>query len=289
MDNKIIDSTLLRKLDRLKLNTNLLLNQGYNGGRKSNGKGSSIEFSDYKEYVLGDDFRKIDWNAYGRFQKLYVKLFEEERQASVNIFLDTSLSMDFGNPKKSLIAKKIASALSYISLSNLDAVNIYSNGENELKETGYFNGKNTFQGLLKNMEKASFFSKNDLFQFIKKKNYKKGITMILSDLYSDYVEESIKYLSYKNQRIIVLHVLSKEELAPDLKGDLRFIDSETEEEKDVSVTNPVLKAYEKTLKNFIREHKEICRKYGCKYILVSNEISIEEILFDQLVKHGILR
>lgn len=289
MENKIIDHILLKKLERFKLNTNILQSQGYNGGRKSNAKGSSMEFSDYKEYALGDDFRKIDWNAYGRFQKLYVKVFEEERQAKVNIFLDTSCSMDFGNPKKSFIAKRIAAALSYISLSHLDAVKIYSNGDHELTDTGYFNGKNVFGQLLKHIENASALSKNDLFQLIKKRNYKKGITIIVSDLYSEDVEEAIKYLAYMNQTVIVLHVLSKDELEPDLKGDLRFIDSETEEEKDLSITNSVLKAYEKTLKNFIVKNKESCRKYGGKYILLSNELSIEEMLFDRLVKHGILR
>ena len=106
MEQKLIDSNLLKKLESLKLNTTITLNQGYGGGRKSKSKGSSVEFSDFREYVPGDDFRKIDWNAYGRFKKLFIKLFMEESEANINIFIDTSKSMDFGNPKKATLAKR---------------------------------------------------------------------------------------------------------------------------------------------------------------------------------------
>lgn len=289
VENRLIDSSLLKKIQGLKIDTNILLNKGYQGGRKSSAKGSSIEFSDYKEYVLGDDFRKIDWNAYGRFEKLFIKVFEEERQVNVNVFLDTSLSMDFGNPKKSVIAKKLCAVFSYLSLSHLDRICVYSNSEKTLDNSGYFNGKNTFQSFVNYIENLNFNNKNDLFKLIKTRFYKSGISIIISDLYSENFEETIKYLAYMNQHIIVLNLLSIEELKPKESGDIRFIDSETDEGKDLCITSNVLKAYEKTLKDFIGKHKELCKKFGCKYVLLSNEISIEAMIFDKLVKHRILR
>ncbi|MFA5522851.1 MAG: DUF58 domain-containing protein [Tissierellales bacterium] len=289
MEQKLIDSGLLRKLESLKLNTTVALNQGYGGGRKSKSKGSSVEFSDFREYVPGDDFRKIDWNAYGRFQKLFIKLFMEEREANINIFIDTSKSMDFGSPKKSTLAKQLALILGYLSLANMDRVNIYTHGNNKLESLEQLNGKNNLHRLASYLDNIVFDEIEDFFQHIKTRAYKRGITIIISDLFSDDFQEAIKYLAFMNQSIVVLNLLSIEETNPIYSGDIRLIDSETEEGKDISMTQSVLNSYERTLKNFINRNKEICRKFSCQYTLISNELSIESIVFDNLTNVGILR
>lgn len=289
MDQKLIDSSLLKKLESLKLNSNVTLNQGYGGGRKSKSKGSSVEFSDFREYVAGDDFRKIDWNAYGRFQKLFIKLFMEEREANINIFIDTSKSMDFGSPKKSTLAKQLALVLGYLSLVNMDKVNIYTYGNNKLESLEQLGGKNNAHRLAVYLDNIAFDKSEDFFEFIKTRAYKRGISIILSDLFTDSFQEAIKYLAFMNQSIIVLNLLSTEELNPLFSGDIRLIDSETEEGKDISITHSVVNSYEKTLKNFINRNREICRKFSCQYTLISNEFSIESIVFDNLTNAGILR
>lgn len=285
----LLDKSFLSKLNGLKLNYNLSINKGYSGGRKSRAKGSSSEFSDFREYIHGDDFRKIDWNAYGRFEKLYIKEFMEEREVLVNIFLDTTKSMDFGDPKKADILKNIALTFSFISLNNLDRVNLYYHGENEIKESGYLSGKNSLNKAMVLLDQLEFENKTDFFSIINKRPYKSGISVIISDLFSDGFEEIVKYLSYMNQRIIVLHLLDKGELKPDFIGDLRFIDSETSVGDDISISGHVLASYEKTLKSFIQNIKETCKKYGCVYAMISNEFSIDEIIFEKLVRAGILR
>lgn len=289
MKNDLINSNFLKKLERLKLNSNIILNKGYSGSRKSKSKGSSVEFSDFREYVAGDDFRKIDWNAYARFEKLFIKLFMEERESLINIFLDNSKSMDFGEPKKSFIGQQIALSIGYLSLANMDRLNVYNQKDNTLSNLGYINGKNTFNRLVNYISKLNFDIKDDLFEYIPKRPYKKGISIVISDLFTERFEETIKYLSYMNQSIIVIHVLNKEEMKPSKLGDMRFIDSETGEGKDVSVNSSILRAYEDTFNQFIGNIKEVCRKYGCSYTLVSNEIKIENIVFDSLIKAGILR
>lgn len=289
MEQKLIDSSLLKKLESLKLNSTVTLNQGYGGGRKSKSKGSSVEFSDFREYVPGDDFRKIDWNAYGRFQKLFIKLFMEEREANINIFIDTSKSMDFGNPRKSTLAKQLALVLGYLSLANMDRVNIYTYENNKLESLEQLSGKNNAHRLAAYLDNIAFDKSEDFFQFIKTRAYKRGISIILSDLFSDSFQETIKYLAFMNQSIVVLNVLSTEELNPLFSGDIRLIDSETEEGKDISITQSVLNSYEKTFKSFINRNREICRKFNCQYSLISNELSIESIVFDNLTNVGILR
>jgi len=120
--SQLFDSEFLKKIQQLVITSKIVLSDGAGGNRKSRSKGSSIEFSDYREYSLGDDFRRIDWNAYGRFEKLFIKLFMEEREAHVHIFLDTSKSMDWGEPNKSFASRRLAAELSYISPSNYDKV-----------------------------------------------------------------------------------------------------------------------------------------------------------------------
>lgn len=286
----MIDKSFLSKLNRLKLNYNLSINKGYSGGRKSKAKGSSSEFSDFREYIHGDDFRKIDWNAYGRFEKLYIKEFMEEREILVNIFLDNSRSMDFGEPKKSLLLKNIAMAFSYISLNNLDRINLfYQEGEDGLKESGYLSGKNSLSKVMGILDTLEFQSKTDMFTFINKRPYKPGISIIISDLFSDQFQDAVKYLTYMNQKIVVVHLLDKKELKPDFIGDLSLIDSETLIDNDISISSAILNSYEKTLQSFIKNIKESTKKYGSVYSLISNEFSIDEIIFEKLIRAGILR
>lgn len=285
----MLDKSFLNKLNRLKLNYNLSINKGYSGGRKSKAKGSSSEFSDFREYIDGDDFRKIDWNAYGRFEKLYIKEFMEEREILVNIFLDNSKSMDFGEPKKALLLKNIAMAFSYISLNNLDRINLYYHEENNLKESGYLNGKNSLSKAMNILDNLLFQSKTDMFTLINKRPYKPGISIIISDLFSDKFQDTVKYLTYMNQKIVVIHLLDKKELKPDFIGDLNLIDSETLVDNDISISGSILNSYEKTVQSFIQNTKETTKKYGSVYSLISNELSIDEIIFEKLIRAGILR
>lgn len=289
MEQRLIDSGLLKKLESLKLNSSIILNKGYGGGRKSKSKGSSVEFSDFREYAPGDDFRKIDWNAYGRFHKLFIKLFMEEREANINIFIDNSKSMDFGNPKKSTIGKQLALAIGYLSLVNMDRVNIYTSKEGKLEGLEGLSGKNNAYRLAGYLDSIDFHESEDVFSLTKTRSYKRGISIIISDLFSDGFEEIVKYLAFMNQSIAVLNVLSVEEINPLYSGDIRLIDSETEEGKDISITQSVISSYEKTLQKFINRNKEICRKFSCQYSLISNQLSIEAIIFDNLTSAGILR
>lgn len=285
----MLDKSFLNKLNTLKLNYNLSINKGYNGSRKSNAKGSSSEFSDFREYIHGDDFRKIDWNAYGRFEKLYIKEFMEEREVLINLFLDTSRSMNFGEPKKSELLKNLSLAISYIGLNNLDRINLYYNQEAQLKESGYLSGKNSLSKVMDTLENLDFQNTTDIFHLINKRPYKPGISIIISDLFTDEFQNVIKYLSYMNQKIIVIHLLDKKEIEPDFNGDLRLIDSETFEGNDISINGAILSSYENTLKKFLQSIKETTRKYGSIYSLISNEFSIQEIIFERLIRAGILR
>ncbi|MGL5245155.1 MAG: DUF58 domain-containing protein, partial [Sarcina sp.] len=182
MNDKIFDRSFFEKLNTINMNLNLRLSQGTQGVRKSIAKGSSVEFSDFREYMPGDDFRRIDWNAYGRFDKLFIKIFMEEREGVFNFFIDKSKSMNFGEFNKSHTSLQIVASLIYIVLNNLDRVylNVLGSGEVQLLKGG--SGKQIFQRILKDLCTIEFKGETDLASSIMKRNIKnKGISIVISD------------------------------------------------------------------------------------------------------------
>ena len=290
MGERIFDAEFLKKLDTIVINVRMMMNTGSGGNRKSRSKGSSVEFSDFREYSMGDDFRRIDWNAYGRFDKLFVKLFMEEREAMVNIFIDSSSSMYFGEPKKSLTAQKLSGVLAYLALNNLDRVCINSLSGVLVKQSAVFNGRGAFQRCAGFLEDMQFDGTTDLNSCIKKKEFKgSGVSIILSDFFTTGgIEDAVKYLLYKKQQVVLVHILAPEELDPAMEGQIRLLDSETGEARDISVTPVLLKQYEKELKAFMNNIREYCSRMGVGYIQVSSEGLIEKIVFEEFTKAGIV-
>lgn len=288
MEEKIFDSEFLKKLQTISLSAKIAMNEGAGGSRKSKAKGSSVEFSDYREYAIGDDFRRIDWNAYGRFDKLFVKLFMEEREALVNIFIDSSKSMDFGEPKKSITALRLASIFSFLSLNNMDRVCINSIKGNFLNQQPTLTGKAMFNRCISLLQDIDFSGTVDINISIKKKElHSRGICIIISDFFSESgIEEAVKYLKYKNQEVILVQILSEEELMPELQGQLRLVDSETLVERSVAVTSSILKEYNKRLNMFLGNIKAVSSKFGASYVQICSKDSIEKVIFEDLARAG---
>lgn len=291
MGERIFDAEFLKKLDTIVINVRMMMNTGSGGNRKSRSKGSSVEFSDFREYSLGDDFRRIDWNAYGRFDKLFVKLFMEEREAMINIFVDSSRSMYFGEPKKSLTAIKLSGVLAYLALNNLDKVCVNSLTGSVIKQSDALNGRGMFQRCADFLENIQFDGTTDLNSCIKKKDFKgSGVSVVFSDFFtSGGIEDAVKYLLYKKQEVILVHILAPEELSPALEGQIRLIDSETGEPRDISVTPALLIQYDKELNSFMNNIREFCSKMGAAYIQVSSADPIEKVVFEEFTGAGIIR
>ena len=212
---QIFNSEFYEKLHTLRMSIALNIASGQAGGRKSNSKGNSVEFSDFREYMLGDDIRRIDWNAYARFDKLFVKLFMEEKEGVFQIFLDCSESMKYGEHSKEVCAKRIAGALSYIVLENGDRLYINTLKDNHVVTAGSYSGMQAFIRCIKFIEEAPMGGSNDLFKSVKEKEFKnRGLSFLITDGYTDELDETIKYLKYKKQDVVLIHVLSDEELDP---------------------------------------------------------------------------
>lgn len=281
MKSQIFDSDFLRKLEKLVLSSRITIADGASGNRKSRAKGSSVEFSDYREYSIGDDFKRIDWNAYGRFEKLFIKLFMEEREAPVHIFLDTSKSMDWGEPNKSIASRRLAAALSYISLSNYDRVSLVFLSDSIEVYKKALRGRNSFGEVLNIMEELKYSGQTDIYNTIAKFDFKtgRGISIVISDFFTKgNIKDLISYLKFRKQEVYICHVLSPQEINPDMSLSLRLVDSETGEFKDVTASPSLMKAYAKVLERFLKETEEVCNNYGAHYILSETSLPVEQMI-----------
>lgn len=289
MGSKLIDSGFLKRLERLSLNIEKLMNVGGGGIRKSGAKGSSVEFSDFREYSLGDDIRRIDWNAYGRFDRLFVKLFMEEREAFINVFLDCSKSMDFD--EKADLALELAAAFSYLSLINMDRLCLNFMQSENLKVSEIFGGRGQFNRVVSFLEKADFSGNTNLDIAIKKKKFiGRGLAIIISDFFTQgNFEEILKFLVFNKQEIVLIHILSPEEQSPKLGGSVKLKDAETKEEINVELNSTTLDKYERVMKAFTGSINDKCKKYGGLYVNILSNATMEKVLFEDLIKNRIIK
>ena len=218
----IPDTAFFDRLSRLRLAMRHRASMNLTGNRKSIQKGSSIEFSDFREYMPGDDIRRIDWNAYGRLDRLYVKEYMEEKEAVVSILLDTSASMNYGIQKKSEYACMLTAAFAYMGLNNMDRVILYDLQQMQLPFM--VNGiRSTLPRLTDWLSQRTFDGKVDICESVRQLPMKgPGVTIIISDFLQEALMESsskkelttvrklLRLLDYRKQRIIFLHVLAGE-------------------------------------------------------------------------------
>lgn len=279
--SQLFDSEFLQKVQRLVLKTRFSLDGTSAGNRKSRSKGSSVEFSDYREYAPGDDFRRVDWNAYGRFEKLFVKLFMEEREAPVSIFLDVSKSMDWGEPNKSIQSRRLAAALGYISLANFDRVSVFCVEEGIQQMCRNIRGKNLFHRITDILEHVRYRGESQIQKAVEdcRMQSGRGITVLISDFFfRESLEELLKHLTVHKQSVYACHILSPQEVHPEINESLRLVDSESGEMLDITVTPSLMKAYGKSFENFCGQLERTCIKWGANYFQFSSDMAVEEMV-----------
>lgn len=289
---KAFDEDFLNKLEQLKLHSKKTIQGGTGGNRRSKAKGSSIEFSDFREYSPGDDYRSIDWNAYARFEKLFIKLYMEERETNISILLDSSASMGKTDPNKAIAAKRLAAIFAYVALASYDRTCLATINKSTVGQVPYFSGKAGFPRILSFLEGIEFNGETQLNKAIKSFSPlygKRGITILISDLFShEGYEEGLKWLKYNHQEIVLVHLLSQQELDPGWTGPHKLIDVETNKEVQVEMTHQALNLYKRSLDDFLEGIRGFCSQMDIGYTLVNSQLSIEDIVFDSLYKAGIL-
>ena len=292
MSGTLFDEGFMSKLENMSLHFKNAVNSVYTGGRRSKSHGSTVEFSDFREYTPGDDYRRIDWNAYARFEKFFIKLYLDEKQLHTRILLDTSKSMDFGEPNKGFLAKRLAAAFAYMAIGSLDRASIYSVSEHMEHVCSGIEGRNAFYKSLERLAAVPFKGESRLFECVKdiRNIYRgDGAAIIISDLLtdSDY-KAMIDYLLYYKQQIILVHILSPDELNPQYSGRVRLLDSEGNDNRDLDITPRTLDLYKRTLRSFMDDIASFCAKRGVYLLQISSDESLESILLGKGHSLGII-
>lgn len=293
IDRQLLDQQFLHQLERLKVVNKSLKRGLYSGKRRSASQGSSIEFADYRSYTEGDDFRQIDWNAYARHEKLFLKTFLDEQELSVSIYLDCSKSMDFGSPSKFVTSIKIAAALGYLSLYNFDRLNIYSFSDQIEATLPKLMGKGKALQLFHFLNKLNVTKEGNINKALNSGEAtfgKPGISIIISDfLYEDGYEKAISFIQAAKQDVILVQIFAKDEISPNVDGDLQLEDVESGESKEVSISPYLLAEYQKTLSSFQTKLASFAHKRGIAYLRVDAEMSIEHIVFKIFKQSGLIQ
>ncbi len=289
----LLDPEFLARLEQLELVSKKIFVGRMKGERRSKRRGSSVEFADHRNYSVGDDLRHIDWNVYGRLDKLFLKLFLEEEDLHFYLLLDTSLSMDFGEPTKLQYGKQIAAALSFVGLVNHDRIVLDTFGTGLKAGLSGLRGRSQMWRVVQHLDAVRAEGGSDLTATARTfaiKHPGKGVVVVISDfLDKKGYTDALRYLLARNMDIFVIHVLSQEEVEPELAGDLRLIDAEDAEVTEITISAPLLKRYRENLDAFVGGFREWCTKRGISYIFTTNQQPFDRLILNYLRQRGLLK
>lgn len=292
MTEPLFDSAFLRKLDRLALLTRRAMAGAMQGERRSPRRGSSVEFADFRPYVSGDDIRQIDWNLYARMERVFLKMFVAEEELTIHLLLDSTGSMDWGQPNKFVYARRAAGAFGYIALSSLDRVTVTAFGAGPAQQLPGVRGKRGALPLFAFLQKLPAGAGGSLgatcHRYIQTAR-NAGPLLLCSDLMDPGWADALKTLSSRPFEITVLHILAPQELRPELDGDFRLIDAEGGEPVEISADLETLRRYQESLQAWRDEVESFCNGRGINYIFVDTGVPVEEFVLSTLRRRGVLR
>jgi uncharacterized protein (DUF58 family) len=289
----LLEPDFLARLEQLELVSRKIFQGRMKGEKRSKRKGQSVEFADYRNYVIGDDLRFLDWNLFGRLDRLFIRLFVEEEDLHFYVLLDNSLSMDFGNPSKLHYARQIAAALGFIGLVNLDRVVIEAFNDRLTQSLPPLRGRRNVWRMMDFLQKIEPAGPSDLKRALKTFSMKcsgKGIVVLLSDFMDKGgYEEAIRYLVSRQLDIYVIQILSQEEIEPEIVGDLRLVDIEDDDVAEITVSAPLLKRYKQNLAAFRTGLYGFCTRRGVSCLFTSTGVPFDRLVLTYLRQRGLVR
>jgi uncharacterized protein (DUF58 family) len=289
----LLSPEFLRKLEQLELVSRKVRAGRMRGDRLSRRKGRGSEFADYRQYVSGDDLRFLDWGLFARLERLFLRLFLEEEDLHVHLLLDLSGSMAFGEPAKLLYAKRVAAALGFVGLVNLDRVAVIGLGEKLASRSPVFRGRPSLPRLLAFIDGLEAGGPGDFNQAVRAASFAlsgRGVVILLSDfLDKNGVTDGLRYLGARSLDVCAIQVLAREEIDPEFVGDLKLTDMEDGDEAEVTITAPLLDRYRKALAAFRADLNDQCNRRGMTFLTTSNQLPFDRLVLTVLRARGLVR
>jgi len=284
----------LALLSRLRFVTRKRKRGGTWGERRSTRRGAGLEFADYRDYTPGDDPRRVDWNLYARLDRPYVRLHEEEEDLAVMVLLDSSASMAWGEGEAARwpAVQRLAAAFGTMALLGGDAL-----WGAVLHATHTFWGPGRGRGLLPGWQAwctatipSGATSLADALRDVASRTQRPGLALLLTDGYDpDGLRAGLAALAGRGHEVVLLHLLTPDELNPTLRGDFRLVDAETGDKREVTVDGAALDAYQRRLADWQAELRALAGKHGGRYAMLRTDVTLRRMLLEDLRKARIIR
>jgi len=292
-DDELFGDDFQRKLDYLALVSKRVFAGRMRAERRTKKSGSGVEFADHRDYQAGDDFRYLDWNVYQRFERLLLRLYEEEEDLAIYLIVDASASMAFGSGQKQRYAKRLAAALAYVGLANLDRVTIVGTNDKVMDRMPTTRGKarifKVFR-FLTELQPEGVTNLGDALKTFVAQNKRRGLAVLLSDLYDPAgFERGINVLRYNKFEPFVVHVVDPAEARPKLQGDVLLYDCETGDEREVTVTPKVLERFAAAHAEYTQAVARFCATRQVSYIEADVNVPFDELILRVFRRGGFLR
>lgn len=289
----LLDSEFLDQLERLSLVSRRAIVGRIRGERRSRRRGFSTEFADFRDYVPGDDLRYLDWNIFGRLERLFIKLYHEEEDLTVSLLVDLSASMDQGEPRKSRYALQVAAALGYIALAAEDRVAVYPFDAELRPPFRAVRGRRNARRLFRYLEELEPGGETDLRRSLETFAHgapRRGLVVLISDLLDPAgYDAALRFIAGGRAEPFLIHLLSPQEIEPPLTGDLRLVDCESGDTLEVSVERALQDAYRRTIADFRGGVREGCSRRGIVPLFATTATPFEHLLLGYLRSRGLLR
>lgn len=286
----ILTHELLVQAERIHIPSRRRARYYQRGERTGLKKGSSLEFSDYREYLQGDDLRSIDWNVYARSEKLFLKIFLEEQSKPVYFVIDCSESMKFGTPSKFEYARAVAALLTYSCLRHYDRPHILL-VRNDTFQNYPIRSRKEFFGYLPRLEAEKCGGNADWNFAVRRIAYShlsRGVFFLFSDFYCSQGFEAIKSLGANGNDVHCFQILSPQEIMPGIRGDLRLQDCETIDRSEVSITGAIIKQYRKALEDLQHRVRIAAARSGGTFYCISTASDLSTVVFQKLRAAGVV-
>jgi uncharacterized protein (DUF58 family) len=282
------DESFMRKLEYLALVSKRFAGQ-FKAERRAKKLGSGLEFADFRGYVPGDDFRYLDWKTYLRLGRLLLRLYEEEEDLPIYIFVDCSRSMTYGSPSKLDYARRVAAALCYIGLANLDRVTVVAYADGIKSELSPQRGKNQIFRMFQFLADISAGGTTDgkqAFKMFATGSRRRGLAVVISDFFDPAgFEYGLNLLRYYRHDVFIVQVAAHEDLEPAVRGQIQLVDSELASTHEINVTPEMAQAYRHEMERFSEDIRRHAVKYQLGYARTVTDFPFEELIL-QVFRQG---
>ncbi|MBC7834091.1 MAG: DUF58 domain-containing protein [Phycisphaerales bacterium] len=290
----LLPPELLARIASLDVASRRVFSGKLKGERRSKRKGESVEFADHRQYVMGDDLRRIDWNLFGRLDRLFLKLFLEEEDLSLHIVIDATASQDTGEPNKFFFAQQLGAVIAAIGLINLNRVALSAFGAGStLAHLKDLRGRRRLHDVgrfLCALEPSGTASAAEAAKRIALTRRGKGVMVFISDFFfKEGYEAPLRMLVGHGYDLFAVQVLSPQEINPPIGGDLRLKDVEDGDVAELTISAPLLNRYRANLAAYEQRLKSFCTARGIQHMLAPSDTDVAALVMDELRKRGLLR